>query len=143
MNRRFVIAWAALFVLSMLTDLVIHGMLLAPDYARLAGSVYRSEADSQQYFGWMLLAHVCIAAGFVWVYRQGREDGKPWFVQGLRYGVAVSVLTAVPGYLIYYAVQPLPGALVVRQIVYSVIALLVMGAAVAWLYRNGARGAAA
>jgi hypothetical protein len=45
----------------------------------------------------------------------------------------------VPTYLIYYAVQPLPGALVVKQIVFDAIGLLVFGIVVAWLYRPKAR----
>lgn len=136
MNRKFFIAIVVMFIVSMVTDFIIHGLLLGADYARLAGSVFRTEQDSQQYFGWMLAAHVLIAAGFVWIYVKGREDGKPWLQQGLRYGVAVSVLTAIPGYLIYYVVQPLPGMLVAKQIVFSVIALLLMGVVVGWLYRR-------
>lgn len=136
MNRRFVLSVGVIFVVSMLTDFVIHGLLLGADYARMAGSLFRAEQDSQQYFGWMLLAHVFIAAAFVWIYLQGRDANKPALMQGLRFGVAVSALAAVPGYLIYYAVQPMPGLMVAQQIVFSVVALLIMGMVVAALNRN-------
>ena len=56
--------------------------------------------------------------------------------QGARYGLAVAVLTAIPGYLIYYAVQPLTGELVTKQIIFSSILLIVLGLLVAWLYRE-------
>jgi hypothetical protein len=42
----------------------------------------------------------------------------------------------VPTYLIYYTVQPLPGALVAKQIVLDAIGLLVFGIVIAWLYRS-------
>lgn len=136
MNKKFWIAVVVMFVVSMVTDFIIHGALLGADYAKLTGTVYRAEKDSEALFPLMLLAHVFIAAGFVWVYRQGHERGKSFMQQGLRFGAAVSLLTTVPGYLIYYVVQPLSQSLVMRQIVFSVIATLIMGVVVAWLYRN-------
>ena len=56
----------------------------------------------------MLIAHALIACGFVWIYRMGREADKPWIAQGLRFGAAIIVLTTIPTYLIYFAVQPMP-----------------------------------
>lgn len=73
---------------------------------------------------------VSAAVAFVWIYRQGRED-RPPVGQGLRYGLAVAALAVVPKYLIYYAVQPLPGALVVKQIVLDTIVVVVIGIVVA------------
>ncbi|MEK7799289.1 MAG: hypothetical protein AAB297_05630 [Acidobacteriota bacterium] len=41
------------------------------------------------------------------------------------------MLMTIPMYLIYYAVQPWPGAVVVKQIVFDVIGVLAMGVVVA------------
>jgi hypothetical protein len=65
--------------------------------------------------------------------------GKPWPGQGLRYGLAVALLIVVPTYVIYYVVQPLPGSLVVKQIVFYGILLLALGAIVASLCRAPVR----
>jgi hypothetical protein len=100
--------------------------------------LYRSEAESRQYFSWILLAHVLMAGAFTWIYSFGRE-AKPWVAQGVRYGVAVALLGVVPGYLIYYAVQPLSGELVVKQIIFSGILMIVLGIIVAWLYRDAVK----
>ena len=86
----------------------------------------------QGYFAYMILAHVFIAIGLTWIYRQGRER-KPFLGQGARFGVAVAVLVVIPMYLIYYAVQPMPGALVAKQIVFDTIAMVVMGIVAAWI----------
>ena len=129
MGARFWIAAIVMFVLSMLIGFTVHGALLQDDYAQLP-NLLRSQAEAQQKFGWMILAHVLMALGFTWIYAKGREPGKPPLAQGLRFGVAVAVLMTVPMYLIYYAVQPWPGAVVVKQIVYDVIGVLVMGAVV-------------
>jgi hypothetical protein len=85
----------------------------------------------------MLMAHVLSAGAFTWIYARGQE-ARPWTGQGARYGLAVAILTAIPGYLIYYAVQPLTGDLVVKQIIFSTILLVVLGIIVAWMYRDSA-----
>jgi len=136
MNKKFLIAWVVLFIGWMAGDFLVHGVLLKPDYLQLA-RLYRSDAESQAYFQWMLLAHVLMAGAFAWIYARGRE-GKPWMAQGVRFGLAVALLGVIPGYLIYYAVQPLPGVMVVKQIIFSGILIVVLGIIVAWLYRDTA-----
>jgi hypothetical protein len=48
----------------------------------------------------------------------------------------VAFLTVVPTYLIYYAVQPMPGAVVAKQIVFDGVGMVVLGITVSWLYRS-------
>ena len=133
MGRKFYISVGVMFVLSMALGFLVHGALLAPEYAKLT-NLFRQGADAESHFSAMLLAHVFIAIGFTWIYVRGKED-KPFLGQGLRYGAAVAVLTTIPTYLIYLAVQPMPEALVVKQIVFDTIAMLVMGVVVAWVNR--------
>ena len=134
MDKKFFIAWVVIFIAWMAGDFLVHGVLLGDDYMQLA-KLYRSTAESQQYFPWMLIAHVLSAGAFTWIFVRGKEV-RPWMGQGARYGLAVAALTAIPGYLIYYAVQPLTGELVTKQIIFSTILLVVLGIIVAWLYRE-------
>ena len=134
MNKKFIIAWIAIFVVWMFGSFVVHGLLLSTDYKALA-SMFRSEVDSQAYMPFMLGAHAIMAGAFVWIYARGAE-AKPWLAQGMRFSVAVALLAVVATYMIYYAVQPMPGALVVKQIVFDSALLLVLGALVAFLYRQ-------
>ena len=112
-------------------------MLRREDYKRLT-SMFRTQEDQQAHLLWMILAHVIMSGAFVWIYARGAEN-KPWLGQGLRYGLAVALLSFVPIYVIYYVVQPMPGSLVIKQIVLDGILLLVLGAIVAWLYRAAVR----
>jgi hypothetical protein len=137
MNKRFFVAWLVVFVAWMVGDFVVHGVLLYTDYAKLP-NLFRPEAESQQYFPWMILAHVVVASAFVWIYSFGAE-AKPWLSQGVRFGLAVALLTVVPSYTIYYVVQPMPGLSVVKQIVFSGVLLLILGALVAFMYRDQGR----
>ena len=49
------------------------------------------------------------------------------------------LLAVIPLYIIYYVVQPTPGALAVKQIAFDTIMTMVLGAVVAFLYRGQGR----
>jgi hypothetical protein len=137
MNKKFFIAWILLFLVWMAGSFAVHGALLHDDYTRLS-NLFRSEADAQRYFPWMIVAHVILSGAFVWIYSRGVE-ATPWLPQGLRFGLAVALLTIVPTYMIYYVVQPMPGMTVVKQIVFDGILMLILGVVVAFIYRTPAR----
>ncbi len=130
MGGRFWVSGVVMSVVCLLRGFVVHGVLLHGDYSQLP-NLLRTETEAQGYFAWMLLADLLMGFGFTWVYLKGREAGKPAVGQGLRFGVAIAVLMTIPLYLIYYAVQPWPGAVIVKQIVFDVIGMLVMGVVVA------------
>ena len=132
MSKKSIISVVVIFVLSMGLGFLVHGVLLAPDYSKFAGTLFRTPEDSEKYFSYMLIAHVIMAVGFVWIYIKGKED-KPFVMQGIRFGIAVALLMTIPTYLIYYAVQPLPGEVVLKQIVFDSMSMLLMGIVVAWL----------
>ena len=134
MNKKFAIAWVAVFVAWMAGSFAVHGALLHDDYAKLT-ALFRPEADAQQYFPLMILAHVILSGALVWIYSQGVQ-ARPWLAQGIRFGAAVALLTVVPTYIIYYVVQPMPAMVVAKQIVFDGVLMLVLGALVAFLYRD-------
>ena len=135
MNKAFAVSVAVMFVVSMILGFVVHAVLLHQQYAVLTPQMFRGENDAMAHFPYMLAAHVFIAIGFTWVYRQGREN-KPFLGQGVRFGLAVAVLTTIPTYLIYFAVQPMPSDLVAQQIVFDTVAMVIMGIAVAAVNRD-------
>jgi hypothetical protein len=137
MNKKFFIAWIVIFVAWMAGSFVVHGVLLHDDYAKL-GNLFRPESDAQQYFPLMVLAHVLLSGAFAWIYARGVE-AKPWFAQGIRFGAAIALLTIVPTYLIYYVVQPMPGAVVAKQIVFDGILMLILASIAAFMYRQPAQ----
>jgi hypothetical protein len=137
MNKRFLAAWLIVFIAWMAGSFLVHGVLLHQDYSTLP-NLFRPEAEAQQRFPLMLLAHVILAGAFVWIYSRGVEDA-PWTGQGIRFGAAVALLTVVPMYMIYHVVQPMPGSIAVKQIVFAGILLLALGLLVAFLYRGARR----
>jgi len=139
MNKKFLISWAVLFVAWFIGSFVVHGLLLHSDYMQLT-QLFRPEGDQQKYFPLMILAHVILSGAFVWIYARGVER-KPWMEQGVRFGVAVAMLTIVPTYLIYFVVQPMPAAVVIKQMIFDGALTVILGMIVAWLYREAAAAA--
>ena len=103
-------------------------------WAGLAQPGMRPPAEAQKLMHWMILAQALFGIAFAWIYFQGKED-KPWLAQGVRFGIAIALLTVIPTYLIYHVVTPVPFALAIKQIVYDTIRLVLMGIAVAWINR--------
>src|SRR5258708_28944761 len=136
MNKKCVIAWSVLLIAWFVGSFVVHGVLLRSDYMQLT-NLFRVEGEQQKYFPLMFLAHVILSGAFVWIYARGVE-AKPWLAQGVRFGVAVALLTIVPTYMIYFVVQPMPGEVVIKQIVFDGILMVILGTIVAWLYRDRA-----
>ena len=137
MNKKFIIAWIVIFIVWFAGSFVVHGVLLHDDYSKLT-NLFRPEADAQKYMPLMILAHVLLSGALVWIYARGAE-AKPWLPQGIRFGVAVALLTIVPTYLIYYVVQPMPGATVAKQIVFDGVLTLLLASVTAFIYRQPAQ----
>jgi hypothetical protein len=135
-NKRFLIAWAVLFVVWFVGSFVVHGVLLGSDYKQVA-NLFRPESEVGKYFPLMILAHVILSGAFVWIYARGREN-KPWLGQGVRFGIAIALLTIVPTYIIYYVIQPMPGATVVKQIVFDGCLIIILGVVTAFMLKEPA-----
>lgn len=136
MNAKFIIAGATGFLISFLSGFVAHGILLRAEYATIP-NLMRPEAEAINYLPHMVLSHLFKGFAFAWVYQQGVSSG-PWLAQGIRYGFAMIFLITVPLYLVYFAVQPMPGMLVAMQIIADSISTVLMGIVVAFICRPAA-----
>lgn len=120
-------------VATLLTGYAVHGWLLAGDYAPLVGTLLRTQEDSQHYFPWMIVADLLIGFTMTWLYRFGFSEGRTTAAQGLRFGLAVALLSVVPLHLIYYSVQPTPAVLAVKQVIFDTIRFMLLGVLIAYL----------
>jgi hypothetical protein len=137
MSKRFLISTAAMFIMSMAIGFLVHGYLLAPEYAQLPG-LFRTEADSAQYFPYIVLANLCSSVAITWLYLKTKGD-RPVLIHGAMFGLAIAALMIIPRFLIYYAVQPMPGAMVIKQIIFDTIGLVLMGIAIAYINQPTSR----
>lgn len=134
MDKRFWICGLVVSIAAMLLDFLIHGQLLQDDYGALVASgLVRGPAEGPVFVPHMAVAHLLIGYGLTWLYRQASPSSGTTLAHGLRFGAAFSIAATIPGYLVYYAVQPWPPMLVAKQIAFSVIAMLLLGVLLAYL----------
>ena len=137
MNAKFWITGVVLFILTMAIGFLVHGMLLHPEYEALP-SIMRSGPDAQAHFLYLVLAHVFFSFGVAWIYQQGVKAGVSWLAQGIRFGVALALIGPVYMYLVYYAVEPMPGMLVAKQIIFDSIGCIIVGLVAAFINKPAA-----
>lgn len=118
---------AVAFVVSQILAIAVHGFLLASDYAPFYGTLLRSTASRQMLL--LPVAHLCFISTLVWVYSRLRLEGSRT-VQGLKLGFVGWIMGQAPLWLIWYAEQPWPGVLVVKQLGYELLSSLVIGLAI-------------
>ena len=150
MRKRFWVCGIVVAIAAMLLDFLVHGLLLKGDYdALVTQGLMRSPGDAQHFMPYMAIAHLLIGYGLTWLYMHfngmrsagihfndapaDRPANDASLATGLRFGAAVAVMSTIPGYLVYYAVQPLPAMLVHKQMIFSSIAMLLLGLLLAWL----------
>lgn len=134
MRKRFWVCGVVVSIAAMLLDFLVHGLLLQSDYSALvATGLMRAPDVAQAYLPYMLAAHLLIGFGLTWLYMRCSDPMRSSAADGLRFGAAVAVMSTIPGYLIYFAVEPLPASLVHKQMILSTIAMLLLGLLLAWL----------
>ena len=133
MDKRFLVAWIIVFIVWMVGSFVVHGVLLAPGYQGIpsCSAPRRTPNSTSRSCCWRTPswpAHWCGS-----IPRGARTPPGPARAP-LRAGGRAA--HRGPWYLIYYAVQPMPGAIVARQIMFDTILTLLLGLVVAYLYRG-------
>jgi len=136
MDKKFLISTVAVFVVWMVGSFLVHGVWLGSHYETMP-NMMRPMEETESMMHFMLIAHVLMAGVFVWIYQRGKED-KPWLQQGLRFGIAISLLAPIPTFMIYYTVQQTPAQLAVGQAVGDSLVVIVVALVAAFLGRETA-----
>ncbi len=134
-DKKFWIAFVVIFVLTSVLGMLVHGIWLGPAYAELTG-VMRTEEESMGLMHFMIIAHIFYAFGLCWVYRMGHDASKDWLGQGVRFGIAITVLIWIPVYLIYHTVAYFPMDVVVKQISGELVSSIIVGLTLAFLHKS-------
>jgi hypothetical protein len=130
-GKRFAGVCAAAFVVSQILEILIHGFILAADYAPFYGTLLRPMTGSP---GWQALllpvAHLSFIIALVWVYGRIMNEA-PSVPQGLRLGLIGFAMGQLPLWLLWYAEEPWPASVVLKQLPLELVATLVIGVTIA------------
>jgi hypothetical protein len=134
-TRRFAATCAVAFIVSQILEILIHGFILRADYAPFYGTMLRPMDKGPDWHGLLLpLAHLSFVIAFVWIYARVAPTG-PWLRAGLTYGLFGWCIGQVPLWLLWYAEQPWPDTLVLKQLSLELVSSLILGLVVAGLAR--------
>lgn len=133
MDKRFWICGAVVSFAALVLTFVVHAFLLGGHYQEL-GAMYRDADDGARRFGWLLFAHALLGYAMTWVFARGFDGDRNTPGQGLRFGLAMALFGPVPAIGLQYAMQPVPGGLIVRQAVLAILAMMLLGLLLAWLH---------
>src|SRR3546814_13082346 len=89
MDKRFWVCGLVMSTAALLLGLIVHGLLLAPDYAAL-GAMFRRADDSRHYANSMVLAPALTALATTWIDAHGISDGRSSSLQALGFGLALA-----------------------------------------------------
>lgn len=130
MTTRFWLGFIALAIYIVLYEWLFHGGILGGLYQATA-SVWRPEADMQDYFLWMLSGQLLFAFIFCLLFICTRCQAN--IKDGATYGLLIGLLMA-SGSLAYYAVLPIPLTLLAWWILGGLIEAIIAGALFGWIY---------
>jgi hypothetical protein len=130
-NKGYLVAAAVVFVALVLTDFLIHGVILNGQYEATA-SLWRPKAEMQDYMAWMLGGQLLTALSFTRLFAHGHQ-GKG-LSEGVCFGIMMSLLLAGHN-LIMYSVTPWPLSLVGAWIGLCLAQSVGLGVIAAKVYR--------
>jgi hypothetical protein len=133
-SKRMALAIGAAFVVSQILAIAVHGFLLARDYAPYYGTLLRAQDQASWQMLLLPLSHLSFVSALVWTFSRLRLEGSPG-VRGLKLGVLAWLIGQVPLWLLWYAEQPWPDNLVLKQLGYELVSSMVIGVTIAVIAR--------
>jgi hypothetical protein len=133
---RIALAGLAVFVLIQLSEVALHGFILASDYRPFYGRLLRDAGgqDAAWPFLFLPVVHLCSTIGLVWLCVKVPADAR-WVRRAVRIGVVAWLLGPAPLYLLWFAEQPWPGTLVVKQLAWTFVVVIVVALAASAVLR--------
>jgi hypothetical protein len=117
------------FVVYSGTGYLIHEIILKSSYAATM-DLWRSR-DAMNHRMWiMFLAQLIMVTGAVLIYNRGVEK-KSWVGQGIRFGILLSAVAPVQGFMMNYFVLPVPHTLALHWILLGIAQMIVVALVIA------------
>ncbi len=142
-RSRVIAAVAAAFVVSNVLAALVHGFVLAADYLPFEGTLLRgTPAGGAAAPPWQMIflpvVHLSMIGTLVWIHGRIRLEGST-LSRGLAIGLVNWTMGEAPMWLRWYAEQPWPGDLLVKQLSLELVSSLIIGLTIAFIAQPRAR----
>lgn len=138
-TKKFVLAFIVVYVLLELTNYLVHGVILASTYnSEGVKELFRPDMMSNMWIMWV--TDLIWSFFFVFFFVKGYENKG--IMEGLRYGFYMGIFFAMVSAYQTYAMYPIPYSLAFEWFIYGLIQFLILGYAVATIYKPAEKAAA-
>ena len=134
--KRFIIAFIAAYIFLFVWGWLLNGVLLKDLYAETP-NLWRSQGEMAGLFHWIIIGQALVVFSFVMIYASGFAGGG--VLAGIRLGVLLEI-AAIGMRLGFYAVQPIPGRLILYGSIGGLIEMVIVGAMVGAIYKPASAG---
>ena len=129
--KRLIIAIIVGFVVFWVTDFLIHGLWLMPDY-KATQSLWRPEAEMGSYMGWMLCAQLLFAITFVMIWTRWADTAR--LGCAIMYGFLMGIFSGCWA-IIMYVVIPMPGSIACKWFFAGIAQAIILGIVTFYVYK--------
>ena len=129
--KRFVLAFIAAYIFIFLCGWLLNGVVLKDIYAQTP-NLWRPQPEMMSLFHWIIIGQALIVFAFIMIYVSGFARGG--VIAGIQLGVLLEI-AAIGMRMGFYAVQPIPGKLILYGSVSGIIEMIIVGAIVGAIYK--------
>ena len=129
--KRFIIAFIAAYIFLFVWGWLLNGVVLKDVYAETP-NLWRSQSEMMSLFHWIIIGQALVVFAFVTIYASGFAGGG--VIAGIRLGILLEI-AGIGMRLGFYAVQPIPGKLILYGSVGGLIEMIIVGAMVGAIYK--------
>jgi hypothetical protein len=129
--KRFIISFIAAYIFLFIWGWLFNGVLLKDVYAETP-NLWRSQSEMMSLFHWIIIGQALVVFAFVTIYASGFAGGG--VIAGIRLGILLEI-AAIGMRLGFYAVQPIPGKLILYGSIGGLIEMIIVGAMVGAIYK--------
>ncbi len=129
MNKKLLTGWIAVFVVLSVLEAIVNMVVLKGDYEATA-NLWRTEADMKIWLFYVV--YLFVAFFFTLIFSKGYEGNG--VSEGIRYGMYVGLLMAIPMAYGTYGAMPIPYSLALKWFLCGFIDYTVCGAVLGMVY---------
>ena len=134
--KRFILAFLAAYIFLFVWGWLFNGVLLKDVYAETP-NLWRSQSEMASLFHWIIIGQALVVFSFVMIYASGFAGGG--VIAGIRLGLLLEI-AAIGMRLGFYAVQPIPGKLILYGSIGGLIEMVIVGAMVGAICKSASTG---
>ena len=124
--KRFILAFIAAYIFIFFWVWLLNGVFLKGVYAQTP-NLWRTQSEMMSLFHWIIIGQAMVVFSFVVIYASGFAGGG--VIAGVRLGLLLEI-AAIGMPLGFYAVQPIPGKLILYGSIGGLIEMVIVGAMV-------------